>query len=150
MRTSSSSLVRSALVSMAMGLCAFGAVSVQAETVALTAKLTAASEVPPNDSAGTGMADVVYDKSSGMLSWTVHYSGMTGPVKAGHFHGPAEAGKNAGVVQPFSGALESPIKGSATLSAAQAEDLLAGKWYVNLHTAAHGGGEVRGQVMLAK
>jgi len=43
--------------------------------------------------------------------------------------------------------LASPIKGDATLTDAQAADLAAGKWYFNVHTAAHGGGEIRGQLM---
>ena len=38
------------------------------------------------------------------------------------------------------------FEGSATLTDAQADELLAGKWYVNVHTAANKGGEVRGQV----
>ena len=40
----------------------------------------------------------------------------------------------------------SPFEGSATLTEAQATDLLAGKWYVNVHTEANKGGEIRGQV----
>jgi hypothetical protein len=59
------------------------------------------------------------------------------------------AGANAGVVVPITGPLVSPIKGSAVLTAAQAADLMAGKWYVNVHTAANPGGEVRGQVASA-
>jgi hypothetical protein len=55
-------------------------------------------------------------------------------------------GDNAGVVVPLSGSLASPIKGTATLTAAQVADLKAGKWYVNVHTAANPGGEIRGQV----
>ena len=66
------------------------------------------------------------------------------------FHGPAAAGAYAGVALGFTGSVESPIKGSATLTPAQASDLLAGKWYVNLHTAANPGGEVRGQVAPAQ
>ena len=40
----------------------------------------------------------------------------------------------------------SPATGSATLTDAQAADLMAGRWYVNIHTAANRGGEIRGQV----
>jgi hypothetical protein len=54
-------------------------------------------------------------------------------------------GENAGVVVPMTGSLTSPIRGKATLTAAQAADLMAGKWYVNLHTAANPNGEIRGQ-----
>jgi hypothetical protein len=93
------------------------------------------------------MLEASLDNQTSVLSWTLTYSGMSGPVKAGHFHGPAVAGANAGVALGFTGSVESPIKGTATLTAAQVDDLKAGKWYVNLHTAANPGGEVRGQVM---
>ncbi len=111
---------------------------------AMSASMSGGSEVPPTTSAGTGMAKV--NLSGNSLTWTVTYSGLTGPVKAGHFHGPAAPGSNAGVVVPFTGSLDSPISGSATLTDAQVADLKAGKWYVNLHTAASPGGEIRGQV----
>ncbi len=42
--------------------------------------------------------------------------------------------------------MTSPVSGQATLTDAQAADLLAGRWYINLHTAANPGGEIRGQV----
>lgn len=118
--------------------------------VAVSAKLSGAAEVPANASTGSGTLDATFDKQTNLLNWTVSYAGLTGPVKAGHFHGPAMAGQNAGVALGFSGAMDSPIKGSATLTAAQAADLLAGKWYVNLHTAANPGGEVRGQATAAQ
>jgi len=51
-----------------------------------------------------------------------------------------------GVVVPFTGSLQSPIQGQQTLTEAQMNDFLAGKWYANLHTAAHPGGEIRGWV----
>lgn len=129
-----------------LGLGAIAASPAMAETVAMTAKLAASHEVPTNASPGVGEMQGTFDKQTKALNWTVTYSGMTGPVKAGHFHGPAMAGQNAGVALGFTGSMDSPIKGSATLTDAQAADLLAGKWYVNLHTAANGGGEVRGQV----
>jgi hypothetical protein len=111
---------------------------------AMTVPLSASNEVPPNASGGSGTAKVELDGS--VVKWTVTYSGMTGPVTAGHFHGPAPAGSNAGVVVPFAGPLASPIVGSATLTSAQVDQLKAGMWYVNLHTAANPGGELRGQV----
>ncbi len=111
---------------------------------AMTVPLSSANEVPPNASTGTGTAKV--DLDGNVLKWTVTYSGTTGPVTAGHFHGPAMAGANAGVVVPFPGPISSPITGTATLTEAQVADLKAGKWYVNLHTAANPGGELRGQV----
>ena len=110
------------------------------------ATLSGAAEVPPNGSAGSGNAKVEFDKASNVLRWTVTYAGLTGPATAGHIHGPAMPGQNAGVVVPFKGGVASPIQGEATLTPEQVADLMAGRWYVNLHTAAHPGGEIRGQL----
>jgi hypothetical protein len=132
---------------LALGACS--TTSMASNTVSVTAKLSGAGEVPANTSAGSGTLEATLDKQSNLLSWTVSYSGMSGPVKAGHFHGPALAGQNAGVALGFTGSMDSPIKGSATLTPAQLADLMAGKWYVNLHTAGHPGGEIRGQVTVA-
>ena len=110
------------------------------------ATLDGKSELPANTSAGTGSADLDYDAASKKLSWKVTYSGLSGPATAAHFHGPAESGKNAGVAVAIPNAASSPVEGSATLTDAQAADLEAGKYYVNIHTAANPGGEIRGQV----
>jgi CHRD domain len=111
------------------------------------ATLDSKSEVPPNASTATGTADIDYDPASKKLSWKVTYSGLSGPPTAAHFHGPAEAGKNGGVAVPIPNIASSPTEGSATLTDAQAADLTSGKYYVNIHTAANPGGEIRGQVM---
>lgn len=42
----------------------------------------------------------------------------------------------------------SPIKGETTISNEQKTQLLEGKWYVNLHTAANPDGEIRGQLVI--
>ncbi len=110
------------------------------------ATLDAKSEVPPNASTATGTADIDYDPATKKLSWKVTYSGLSGPATAAHFHGPAEAGKNAGVAVAIPNAGTSPAEGSATLTDAQAADFTAGKYYVNVHTQANPGGEIRGQV----
>ena len=111
------------------------------------ATLDAKSEVPATASGGTGTADVDYDAATKKLTWKVSYSGLTGPATAAHFHGPADASKNASPVVPIPNIAASPVEGSATLTDAQAADLLAGKYYINIHTAANPGGEIRGQVM---
>jgi hypothetical protein len=80
-----------------------------------------------------------------VLSWKGSYSGLTGDATMAHFHGPAEPGKNAPVIVPFK-QITTPFEGTATLTDAQAADFLAGRWYVNVHTAVNPGGEIRGQV----
>lgn len=113
--------------------------------VQLGGTLSGAQEVPPAATAGTGTVEATFDRDTNRLTYRIVYSGLTGPASAGHFHGPAPAGQNAGVVHGFSNAA-SPIQGEATLTAAQAADLLAGRWYVNIHTARYPGGEIRAQV----
>ena len=109
------------------------------------AALTGAAEVPPNSSAASGTLEATLAKDTNILKWKIVYSGLSGPATMAHFHGPAMAGSNAGVVVPFASAA-SPIEGQATLTPAQVADLMAGKWYANVHTAANPGGEIRGQV----
>jgi hypothetical protein len=121
-----------------------------AESVAFKADLKAATEVPPVESKGAGTLTATYDTASKSLNYTVNYSGLSGDATAAHFHGPAPAGQNAGVVVPVTGSAASPIKGTATLNDAQVADLMAERWYFNIHTAANKGGEIRGQVVKGK
>jgi hypothetical protein len=114
----------------------------------MTAQLSGASEVPPVASSASASVQAQLDRGTRKLTWTIVHSGLSGSLTAAHFHGPASAGENAGVAVPLAGSLDSPINGSATISEAQMADLLAGKWYLNLHTAAHPSGEIRGQVMV--
>ncbi len=138
------SKTRIMLATLALGATVALAGPAFAEKMKVT--LDSKSEVPPNTSAGTGTADVDYDAGSKKLTWTLTYSGLSGPATAAHFHGPAEAGKNAGVKVPIPNATSSPAEGSAILTDEQAADLTAGKYYINVHTAANPGGEIRGQV----
>jgi len=119
-----------------------------AEGGAYKATLDASSEVPANPSKGTGQITATFDPATKHLSWTGSYSGLTGPVTAAHFHGPAKPGENAGVVIPVT-ATSSPFSGEATLDDVKAADLAAGKVYFNIHTAANPKGEIRGQVVRA-
>jgi hypothetical protein len=139
-----SAILRSALIGLACTVAIALALPAKAEVVNLKASMNANSEVPPNSSKGTGTLTAAYDTSSKKLSWKGSYSGLTGPATAAHFHS-GEPGKNGGVALPIT-PNASPFEGSATLTDAQAAELLAGKWYVNVHTDANKGGEIRGQV----
>lgn len=113
--------------------------------VAFLATLNGTSEVPGNPSAFTGTANGTFNTTTKILTVTVTHN-VAAPT-AGHIHGPAAAGVNAGVVFPFT-TLTSPINfTSGPLTAAQETDLNANLNYVNLHTAAFPGGEIRGQLI---
>ena len=113
------------------------------------ADLKGSSEVPANDSQGSGQVAASYDTTSKKFTYTVTYQGLSGPATAAHFHGPADAKANAGVVVPVKEVTPNTLRGEATLTDAQAADLMAGKWYFNIHTEKNKGGELRGQVMKA-
>lgn len=120
-----------------------------ADTVMFTSTLSSSAEVPPNTSGGSGTLEATLDQGTRELSWKATYTGLSGPATMAHFHGPAMPGANAGVVLPFK-EITSPLSGKATLTAEQVADLMAGKWYANVHTAQNPGGEIRGQVMVKK
>ena len=136
--------LRAALAGLALTIAGALVSPATAEVVNLKAAMNAGTEVPANSSTGTGTLTATYDTASKKLSWKGSYSGLTGPATAAHFH-TGEPGKNGGVALAIT-PNASPFEGSATLTDAQAADLLAGKWYVNVHTEANKGGEIRGQV----
>lgn len=135
--------VAALVLSLALGIA--GAADAAGEKQTFKATLNGTSEVPPNQTKGTGEITATYDPATRMLTWKGNYSGLTGPVTAAHFHGPAEPGQNAGVLIPVP-ATTSPFEGSAPLDDAKAADLTAGKLYLNIHTREHPQGEIRGQV----
>jgi hypothetical protein len=110
--------------------------------VALTAVINGRQEVPPTPSAATGTFVGVFNKDTRVLNYTVTYTGFTPTM--GHLHRGAP-GTNGPVVVPFS-SLTSPITGTFTFSEADAALLLNNGFYVNLHSAAFPGGEIRGNI----
>jgi hypothetical protein len=125
--------------------------SVFAESTEFKATLTGASEVPPVTSQASGEVTLSLEPESRIVSWVAKFGDLGGPATAAHFHGPAAAGANAPpIITVPSGVLLSPGIGVATLSPAQVDDLEAGKVYFNIHTAAHPGGEIRGQLVPVK
>ena len=125
----------------------------QAAPVSFTVDLNGGAQVPAVQTSGSGKAELTYDAATHAVTWTITYSGLSGPATMAHFHGPAAAGANGPVTIWLSqkgGASDSPIKGEATLTPAQASEFAAGQWYVNIHTKDHPAGEIRGQVVPPK
>ena len=97
-------------------------------------------------SPGTGTATLSFDTVTKALTWSISWEGLDGTPALMHFHGPALPNQNAGV-QIGTGVIGPPVVGNAILSASQEADLMAGLWYLNLHTDLAPSGEIRGQVL---
>src|ERR1700722_17339422 len=105
----------------------------RAAPASFSVALTGAQQVPPVTTAGSGAAALTYDPTSRVVTWSVTFSGLSGPPTMAHFHGPAAAGANAPVLVWISKKGEpvtSPITGQATLTPDQAMQFTAGQWYV--------------------
>ena len=141
-------LIGLTIAGLAVAVIAATGIPARTELLSYKIELKGSSEVPPNPSKGTGSVALAYDTGEKKLTWKGSYSGLTGPVTVAHFHGPAAMDRNAGIALGVAaGNLPASFEGSATLSDTQAADLTAGRWYLNLHTAAYPAGEIRGQVV---
>jgi len=136
------------------GLASAGAIGVaRAAPIKMTVPLTGAEQVPPVQTSGTGTATILFNPDTRVLSWSVTFSGLSGPPTMAHFHGPAPAGKNANVkvwISKKGEPVTSPMTGETKLNEDDAKQFMAGDWYVNVHTNDHPGGEIRGQVVPPK
>lgn len=127
--------------------------------------ITLAQEVPPpkpeTPRSGTGMGAVVVNAAASELGFAFTYSALSGQLIGAHFHRGAR-GEAGPVVQTICGEPAPALLGacpqgnSGTLGGVWkiplqiAVDLQAGRLYVNFHTALNPGGEIRGQIQLAR
>ncbi|MBS0280124.1 MAG: CHRD domain-containing protein [Proteobacteria bacterium] len=130
------------LIGAAFGLLT-AITAARAETVSLAAQLFGSNAIPQNKSDAFGEGQFRYDGQTGKLDYYLTYDG-TAPTRI-DLHGPARAGENAAPVLAFP-LSASPLSGSVTLTKAQADSLLAGTLYVDMHSAAYAEGEIRGQI----
>ena len=107
------------------------------------ATLSGAQEVPSVASAATGTATITLNMARTEISYVVRHTLMG--ATAAHIHGAAP-GVNGGVVVTFPSA-GAEITGTAALTPSQVADLEAGALYINIHSMAHPGGEIRGQIL---
>jgi len=134
--------------------------------VTFRATLSGANEVPANASTATGSFTATLDTVSNLFIYDLTFNGLSANVSNGHIHGPAAIGVNAGTTINFntlqgatfgmgvqSGAghgaltLNAATQITATVSGDSLKKLLfAGLTYVNIHTTAIPGGEIRGQI----
>ncbi len=124
----------------------------------LTAVLRSSQEIPPTTSTATGTATVTVDAARTTIIVTLDTTGLTN-VTASHIHF-GKAGESGGVMfslfaapATFSSPLTKTLTSAdftATTGASTFADavqaILAGNAYINVHTQANLGGEIRGQI----
>ncbi|MDP2036988.1 MAG: CHRD domain-containing protein [Ignavibacteria bacterium] len=119
-----------------------------------TAKMDGSQEVPAVTTTATGTGSFVISSNGTKLTYNITVNGLSGAITGSHFHN-ASAGASGGVVKSisFSGNTASGTWTSADanqpLTDLLLSELLKGKLYVNVHTSANAGGEIRGQVLLS-
>jgi len=113
--------------------------------ITYVATLNGAAETPPNASTATGTATLEYNTDTKKFTIVVNYTVLV--ATGGHIHKGA-VGTAGSVVFPFTSPVTSPVNyTSDVLTAEQLSDLNANLFYVNIHSAAFPGGEIRGQLM---
>lgn len=132
------------------GLSGAGQGAESAATTGLTARLSAAQEVPKPSGVragahGTFAAGLVRSGAGGTLSWRLTFQGLTGKATASHIHLGAR-GRAGAVRVALCGPCRSGARGSARVDARTVTALLRGGTYVNVHTARNAAGEIRGQL----
>jgi len=110
-----------------------------------TLNLEGAQEPPPLAVTGTGSGTATVDTVAKTITLNVTFSGATGAITSAHLHGPAARGSAAGIKIALTD-LTSPISEVLSYNVADENDLLSGQWYLNLHTTANPGGELRAQL----
>ena len=128
-----------------------------ATIVTLASTLTPEAEIPSATAPGAvGSAAMILDTNTSQFSWVIEFSGLTGPATAAHFHegaadqtGPVVLDLDTDPGVTFSGVGQSSgmFSGGKILSSTDIDNILAGLWYINIHTVANGPGELRGQVL---
>ena len=100
-------------------------------------------EVPFTISSANGLFTGTYEKNSNILTYSITHSGLT--PTAMHFH-KAKMGVAGPVAKEIPSPYTSGLSKTVTLTDAEEAELLAGMWYVNIHTSTYEAGEIRGQV----
>ncbi|MEZ4886523.1 MAG: CHRD domain-containing protein [Chitinophagales bacterium] len=109
--------------------------------------LSGSQEVPASVTEAIGLAAVTLSPTFDQITYRVVTDGLSGNLDAAHFHS-ATLGQNGGVVLNLSADITgSQIKGSTTAVTQDLIDaMLTGQIYINVHTPAFPGGEIRGQL----
>jgi len=94
---------------------------------------------------GTFTAAVSRTGTSGVITWRLTFSRLSGGAIAAHIHSGAR-GKAGPVIVPLCAPCRSGARGRATVDESVLDALETGRTYVNVHTKKNPAGEIRGQL----
>ena len=117
----------------------------------ISGNATGAQEVPPVNTPATGTLTGTYNSATNVLTYSISWTGLTGAPTMMHFHGPAGVGEINSPIVHITGYPQQTtgtVSGTANVEESMEQDLLNERWYYNLHTPTHGGGEIRAQVLI--
>ena len=125
--------------------------------------MTGAQEVPAVTTTASGTIDITYSRSTKLLSYTITWQNLSGPVAALYIHGPSQPGYQGSIIQKAiasSGGVATPNPAKYGASASytgfiyvddikiKESDVIYNKLYANIYTAANQGGEIRGRLIV--
>ncbi len=137
--------VRALRTLSALACCALLSATAAAQGVVYGASMDGAQEVPANASPATGQASFLIDRANDRIYYFIRFSGLTGAETNAHVHGFAGAGSNGPIITPLPAG--SPKIGFFTYAPSDEQSFLDGLAYVNIHSSAFPGGEIRGQIL---
>ena len=129
-----------------LGVLCFGALagSAHATTYIMSNwQASGAQEVPANGSAATGTGIITVNTDTNILHYDIAHSGLANETAA-HIHGPAARGMNAGVLLTLPAGTRKV--GDWNYPESREANILGGQTYIDIHTTAFPGGEIRGQI----
>jgi hypothetical protein len=152
-RTNKSSTRLAALLVFTF-LSAFIVTQGHAQVASIPVELDGTQEVLPVATVGTGVGDLFVNTATGEISGVFEFSGLTTPTTAGHIHNGA-AGVNGPIIVPLIGGVgvtegSMSVPAGTVLPPAQLDALMSDGLYVNIHTSANPGGEIRGQIFFSR
>ena len=143
-----------------LGVTALAVPMVSAQTTPWRAALVGTNEVPPVTTTATGTFTATLDETAGTLAWTLVVPTITSATQA-HIHSGATGVNGPIVVNLFAAPTSGPVSTINVSGTARAADVIgplagnfaglvsaikAGTAYVNVHTSANAGGEIRAQI----
>jgi hypothetical protein len=112
-------------------------------------QLSGSQEVPANPSTATATVTVTLNRTTGEVTVSGNFNGLTSNASAAHIHGPAAVGINGPILVPLTvpASTSGTVTGTGTMTNVQMDDMTGGMTYINIHSTNLPNGEIRAQIV---